>query len=366
MIQRMLYDSISESLFRGRTVVVYGAHRTGKTTLLQMLQEKHSNSLYLDCAQQQVQRLLENSTEQDLRERIGDHTMLLIDEGQHVKNIGSTLKRLSDGFPRVQVVATGSLMLFDLANDQNLMLVAGKTRFYLTPLAVGEIPDPEQWTLEKALIYGMYPEVVVSKDPARTLRRMAGRRLYADIFAHEIIRGKGNIQRLLQVLALHVGQEVSYNELGAQLDLDKVTVARYVKLLEQMNILFRLMPYKRRLRKELNRLRKIYFYDLGVRNALIKNFNPLHLRMDAEALWENYFICEMVKRSRINQRFTTPFYWRTYDGTGLDFLEEEGEHINAYKCSLRPKKWRKPSSFIRAYPNSELHMVTRENYRTFL
>jgi predicted AAA+ superfamily ATPase len=208
--------------------------------------------------------------------------------------------------------------------------------------------------------------VVGSDDPAEVLGGMVSEKLYGDIFEHEIIRGKDNLMRLLQALALHIGKEISYNELGAQLGLDKVTVARYVKLFDQLNIVFRLLPYKRRLRKELNRLRKVYFYDLGLRNALIQNFNPLHLRMDTEVLWENYFISEKVKCSRINQRFTTPFFWRTYDGTSLDFLEEEGDRITAYKCSLQSKKWRKPKSFIRAYPNSELYQVTGENYQEFL
>ena len=363
--QRRLQSSVENALFKGRTVIIYGAHQTGKTTLVRSIAEKYDRHLYLDCHQPEACRSLSNRSTEELGTLVSGINLLIIDEGQCVPNIGVTLKQLFDEFPRLQVIATGSMMLFDLANDRNLMLVTGKTRFYLSPLAVSELNEKE-WSLEKALVYGMYPAVVDSPDPETLLQGMATRSLYADIFEHEIIRGGDNLLRLLQILALRLGSELSYNEIGEQAGLDKVTVGRYVKLLEQVQIVFRLTPYKRRLRQELNRLRKVYFFDLGVRNSLIHNFNPLSLRMDADALWENYFISERMKRNRLEQRFSTGFYWRTYEGAGLDYLEEDGGHIEAFECRLTGKKWSGPVSFLRTYPNSTLHQVTPENYRQFL
>jgi len=364
--RRALQPLIEAALFKGRMIILYGARQVGKTTLVEEVQAQYGgSSLYLDCRDHTLRDTLTAPTVESLDDLVGEHSLVVIDDGQLVPNIGITLKLLGDNFPQVQVIATGTLRLFDLANDQNLVLTGGKTRFYLHPLSVNEISG-EVWPLERALIYGQYPGVVGSSDPQATLQEIVGRDLYADVLAHEVIRGGDRLYGMLQALALRMGSEISYNELGDALELDKVTAARYVSLLEQANIIFHLRPFKRRQRKEINKLRKIYFHDLGIRNGLIQNFNPLHLRRDVEELWENFFISERVKYNREQQRFTGAYFWRTYDGTGLDYIEEKSNHLTVFECSWMPRKWRTPASFMRTYPDSTLHLVHRENYKDFL
>lgn len=363
---RDLQAAVEIALFKGKVIVVYGAHQVGKTTLLHAVQGNYpGKALYLDCNDQNVCKSLGNRSVDDLRLLVGDNKLVLIDEGQRVENIGSTLKQFGDYFPDVQVIATGSLMMFDLANDQNIPLIGGKIRFYLYPLSVSELLSREN-NLENDLIYGTYPSVMGSIEPVAALQEIIEGCLYRDVFEHEIVRGGDRLIKVLQMLALRVGSEVSYNEIGDILGLDKVTVSRYVSLLEGANIIFHLPPLKRRLRKELGKLRKIYFYDLGVRNSLINNFNPLHLRQDAEALWENFFVSERMKYNRSRHRLVSSFFWRTYDGTRLDYLEEIGNQMTVFECQWVTKKWRVPSSFLRAYPGSELHQISRENYTDFL
>jgi len=364
--RRALRPLIEDALFKGRMIIVYGARQVGKTTLVKDVQVQYEgSSLYLGCRDQQVCDNLTNPTVENLGDLIDEHSLVVIDDGQLVPNIGITLKLLGDNFPQVQVIATGSLRLFDLENDQNLVLTGGKTRFYLHPLSVNEVTEDE-WPLEKSLIYGQYPGVVGVRDPQSVLQEIVSKDLYADVLAHEVIRGGDRLYGMMQALALRVGSEISYNELGDALELDKVTAARYVSLLEQANIIFHLRPFKRRQRKEINKLRKVYFHDLGIRNGLIQNFNPLHLRRDVEELWENFFISERVKYNREQQRFTGAYFWRTYDGTGLDYIEEKRDQLTVFECSWQPRKWRTPSSFVRTYPDSTLHLVHSENYKDFL
>jgi predicted AAA+ superfamily ATPase len=364
--RRALQPLIEAALFKGRMIILYGARQVGKTTLVKDVLAKYGkNGLYLGCKDLPVRDSLTNPTVESLYDLVEEHSLLVVDDGQLVPNIGITLKMLAENFPEAQVIATGSLRLFDLVNDQNLVLTGGKTRFYLHPLSVSELTEGD-WPLEKALIYGQYPGVIGSGDPQSVLQEIVNRDIYADVLAHEVIRGGDRLYGMLQALALRVGSEISFNELGDALELDKVTAARYVSLLEQANIIFHLRPFKRRQRKEINKLRKIYFYDLGVRNALIQNFNPLQLRRDVDELWQNFFISERVKYNREQQRFTGAYFWRTYDGTGLDYIEEKRDQLTVFQCSWQPRKWRIPASFVRTYPHSTLHLVHRENYREFL
>jgi uncharacterized protein len=364
--RRTLQPLVEAALFKGRIIILYGARQVGKTRLVTDIRDQYGGkSLYLGCRDKQVCSSLTNPTVESLFDLIDDYSLVVIDDGQQVPNIGITLKMLGDNFPQVQVIAAGSLRLFDLANDQDLVLTGGKTRFYLHPLSVSEFSEDE-WPLEQSLIFGQYPGVVGSSDPGSVLQEIVSKDLYADVLEHEVIRGGDRLFGMLQALALRVGSEISYNKLGDALGLDKVTAARYVSLLEQANIIFHLRPFKRRQRKEINKLRKIYFYDLGVRNALIQNLNPLHLRRDVDELWENFFISERVKYNREQQRFTGAYFWRTYDGTGLDYIEEKRDQLTIFECSWQPRKWRKPASFLHTYPQSALHLVHRENYKDFL
>jgi len=364
--RRALQPLIEAALFKGKQIIVYGARQVGKTTLVKSLQQHYADqSLYLGCKDADVRDRLSDPDAAEMLDLLGAYSLVIIDDGQLVPNIGITLKLLADHFPQKQVIATGSLRLFDLENDQDLVLTGGKTRFYLHPLSIKEMPA-DDWPLERALVYGQYPAVVGSADPEDVLQQIVSRDLYADVLEYEQIRRGDRLFAMLQALALRVGSEISYNELGDSLDLDKVTAARYVTLLEQANIVFHLNPFKRQQRKEINKLRKVYFQDVGIRNALIRNFNPLHLRRDVEELWENFFISERLKYNREQQRFIGAYFWRTYDGSRLDYIEERGDRLTVFECSWQPRKWRIPASFVGTYPDSKLHLVHRENYQDFL
>lgn len=368
---RAIQPAVEAALFRGKLIVIYGARRVGKTTLLRALLGAHPGiSLYLDCDEPDVRETLTGRTSTELRALLGSHKLVAIDEAQRVKNIGLTLKLLVDTFPDTQVIATGSSS-FDLSNTINEPLTGRKTVYQLYPLAVGELLVVQtrlelQRLLEHRLRYGMYPGVVFGDDPAAEVIEIATSYLYRDVLEYQAVKSSDLLRRLLQALALQVGGEVSFNELARLLGLDKATVARYVGLLEQAYIIFHLPPFSRNLRKELGKLRKVYFYDLGVRNALLNNFNPLQLRQDVGALWENFFISERIKYNHNRHWPVNTYFWRTYDGAELDYLEEEGGQLTGFECKWGAARWRAPAAFTQTYPGSQLQPVTPANYLEFL
>jgi predicted AAA+ superfamily ATPase len=212
----------------------------------------------------------------------------------------------------------------------------------------------------------LYPGVATSDDPVPAVLELATSYLYRDALEYQSVKNPDILRRLLQALALQIGNEVSYNELSSLLQIDKVTVSRYVSLLEQAYVIFHLPPFSRNLRQELGRLRKIYFYDIGIRNALINNFNALAVRQDVGALWENFFIAERLKANQNRRRHTNTYFWRTYDGAEVDYLEEAGGEMIGFECKWAADKWRPPAVFTRTYPDSQLSLVNRENYLEFL
>ncbi len=368
---RTVQPFLEQSLFKGKVIILYGARQVGKTTLIRALQEKYPNeSLYLNCDEPDIRSALSEKTSTELRLLLGNKTLILIDEAQRVKNIGLSLKLLVDNLPQIQIVATGSSS-FDLSNDISEPLTGRKIEIPLYPLSIGELitqssPLEIQRSLEYHLRYGMYPGIVFVDNPAESLLEITKSYLYKDILEFQSVKNPDLLHRLLQALALQVGSEVSLNELGTMLGLDKATITRYLFLLEQGFVIFHLPPFSRNLRKELTKQRKIYFYDLGVRNALINNFNPLELRQDVGALWENFFISERMKAVHNQRRHPNMYFWRTYDGQEIDYLEEEGGFLSGFECKWGSGKWRIPSAFASAYPESELHLVTRSNVLEFL
>lgn len=368
---RAIQPAVEAALFKGKVVVIYGARQVGKTTLCRaILRNYPENAVYLNCDEPDVRSALTDRTSTELRTLIGAKTLVVIDEAQRVRNIGLTLKLLVDNFPQIQVVATGSSS-FALSNEIVEPLTGRKIEFHLLPLSAAELltresPIESRRLLERRLRYGMYPSIITSDDPAATVLEIANSYLYRDVLEHQTVKNPDILRRLLQALALQVGSEVSYSELGSLIGLDKNTVARYVDLLEKGFILFHLPPLSRNLRKELGKLRKIYFYDLGVRNALINNFNPLELRQDVGALWENFFIGERLKANANRRRNVNLYFWRTYDRYELDYVEEEGGLLVGFECKWTEKRWQPPGPFTEAYPGSEVHLVHRENYLDFL
>ena len=368
---RALQPVIEQALFHGKVIVLYGARQVGKTTLIREIELHYPGSaLYLNCDEPDIRSALSEKTSTELRLLVGSKKLVLIDEAQRVKNIGLTLKLFVDNFPDIQVVASGSSS-FELSNVITEPLTGRKIEFYLYPLSVGEMltqmtPLEMGRALEYRMRFGMYPAVATSDDPAGELLEISKNYLDKDILEFRSVKNPDLIRRLMQALALQIGSEVSYTELASLLKIDKDTVARYVALLEQAFVIFHLPPFSRNLRKELGKQRKIYFYDLGIRNALINNFNPLELRQDVGALWENYFISERLKAQHNRQRTPNIYFWRTYDGKEIDYLEEEGGQLVGFECKWSADKWRIPLAFTSTYPGSEVHLVNRSNYLEYV
>jgi predicted AAA+ superfamily ATPase len=288
---RAIQPAIEQVLFKGKVLVIYGARQVGKTTLIRTIQEKHAANAVSKLRQARYPYALSDKTSAELRRLMGSKTLILIDEAQRVKNIGLTLKLIVDTFPPAQVIATD--LIFRSLNEISEPLTGRKVEFNLYPISVGELltqqtPLEVQRLLEYHLRYGMYPGILTSDDPVEGLMEISKSYLYKDVLEYQAVKNPDLLRKLLQALALQIGSEVSLNELGAMLGIDRGTVARYLSLLEQGFVIFHLSPFSRNLRKELGKLRKVYFYDLGIRNALINNFNPLELRQDVGALWENF------------------------------------------------------------------------------
>lgn len=368
---RTIQAAIEKVLFKGKVVVVYGARQVGKTTLIRSIQEKNvSETIYLNCDEPDVRDSLSERTSTELGYLLGSKKLILIDEAQRVKNIGLTLKLLVDNYPHIQVIATGSSS-FDLSNSITEPLTGRKIEFYLYPLSLGELfPVPDKFNIQRSIEYhlrfGMYPGVVSNDDPTESLLEITKSYLYKDLLEYQVVKNPDILRKLLQTLALQVGSEVSYNELGTLLGVDRETIARYISLLEQGFVIFHLSPFSRNLRKELGKQRKIYFYDLGIRNAIINNFNPLELRQDIGQLWENFFIVERLKSLHNQRRHPNSYFWRTYDGKEIDYLEEESGRLVGFECKWGNERWKVPVDFITAYPGSEVHLVNRSNLTEFL
>jgi len=373
MINRKIEKNIVENLFKGKVIIIYGAKQVGKTTLVKKIADDYKGqSSYFNCDLISVQDALSIPEANRIKDFLGDHNIIILDEAQRIKNIGPTLKILIDTYPELQIIATGSSS-FDLANEINEPLTGRKIVFNLFPLSVEEIMGDNGFLyidskLEKILRYGTYPDVFFSEDKeaASKLEEIASSYLFKDILSFDKIKKSSIIVKLLQLLALQVGSEVSYNELATKLGINRITVEKYIDILEQCFILFRINSFSRNLRNEISKAIKIYFYDLGVRNILIKNLNPLDIRNDAGFLWENFCILERIKRNKYNNIFANYYFWRTYDQKEIDFIEERDGKLFAYEFKLNKEHSKAPSIFLETYKNSQYQTINRENYYKFL
>ena len=373
MIQREIQTVIEQKLFKGKAIILTGPRQVGKTTLLkQIALKKEASVIMFNCDEPEVRSLLTDTNIQKLQSIIGKKELVMIDEAQRIKNIGLTLKLIVDTWPDVQLIATGSSSL-DLANKISEPLTGRKFEYHLFPFSVNELVLAtnaliEQQALEKRLIYGVYPDVVnYVGDEKECLLNLSNSYLYKDILALGDIRNPSQLENLLVALALQTGSEVSYHELAQTIHADSQTVERYIRLLEQCFIVFRLSAYSRNLRNEIKKGKKIYFYDNGIRNAILQNFSPLNLRQDTGALWENYFISERLKANHYRRRFVKSFFWRTFQQQEIDMIEEADGNITAFELKWNAKRTAKiPASFAEAYPNHLFHTVNRTNYLDFL
>ena len=373
MIKRALKEIIDNQLYKGKAIVLIGARQVGKTTLLeQIAQDSKQPILMLNCDEMEARSLLENANTAKLKLLIGDNKLIIIDEAQKVSNIGLTLKLIVDNFKDVQVMATGS-SAFELHNRLNEPLTGRKLEYHLFPISSAEIIQTyglleERKTLENRLIYGCYPDIITHPEQARKyLTELTQSYLYKDIFSLGDIRKPELIEKLVQALAFQIGSEVSTNQLSNMLQIDNKTIDKYIDLLEKCYVVFRLGGLNRNLRTELKKSKKIYFYDTGVRNAVIQQFAPVNLRNDMGALWENFFIVERMKRNQNRGHFCNSYFWRTNQQQEIDLIEESDGQMTAFEMKWNPaKKAQFPKSFLEAYPIKETVVVTPENYLDYL
>jgi predicted AAA+ superfamily ATPase len=372
VIKRTIQQRIEDRLFKEKVIILYGARQVGKTTIVREIEKKHqSDSIYFNCDEPDIRQRFENKTSTFLKELIGNKKIVIIDEAQRIRDIGLILKLIVDNFKDVQVIATGSSS-FDLANRTAEPLTGRKYEFYLYPLSIEELnPQKDKLiidrTLENRMIYGSYPEVIVKpEDSKENVKLIAKSYLYKDILQYQKIKNPDILNRLLQLLALQIGSEVSYNELSNSLDIDKKTVASYIEILKKSFVIFELNPFSRNLRNELKKMRKIYFFDLGVRNALINNFNQLDLRTDSGQIWENFIISERMKLNNNHGIDYNTYFWRTHDKKEIDYVEEKNGKLFGYEIKSGKGKISGADLFLETYKESEIKLINRDNYNEFI
>ena len=366
---------LARSVAPNRVVVVYGPRRVGKTTLLRQYMRQHDpDALLVSGEDVDVREYLESQSVARLRALVGRRTTLIVDEAQHVREVGLNLKLLADHVQGLRIVASGSSS-FDLARQTGEPLTGRKRTLLLLPLAQLELAGVEaapetRAQLEMRLIYGSYPEVVLTEsieDREIYLKELIASYLFRDILQLEGVRHADKLLRLLQAVAFQIGGEVSVAELGTRLGMSKNTVERYLDLLEKAYVIYGRLGFSRNLRKEIAKSRRYYFYDNGVRNALINNFNPIALRDDAGALWENYVMVERLKYNLYTGRRAESYFWRTYDRQEIDLVEERGGRLDGVEMKWTPRpRLRAPRAWREAYPASSFRVVDRENYLDFI
>ncbi len=369
MFERTIQSRIIEKMYRGKAIILVGARQVGKTTLIKEIL-KGQKFLFLDADDPSTRNLLQQPTTEQIRTIIGENKCIFLDEAQRIPGIGLTLKIITDQFKNVQVFASGSSS-FELGNVLNEPLTGRKWEYGLFPISweeyehkIGVIKSEQQ--IENRLLYGMYPEVINNQgDERETLKNLVNSYLYRDLLSFSEIRKPEVLEKLLQALALQVGSEVNYNELSNLLGINKITVQKYIDVLMQGYIIFKLNSFSRNVRNEIKQNRKIYFYDNGIRNMLLGNFNPLDLRADKGALWENFLMAERRKQHLYKDTFAKMYFWRTKQQQEIDLVEEVNGEISAYEFKWKRKNTKFPQRFIDAY-RANGTMVDRENFRSFV
>jgi len=370
-ISRKIIDNILPRMFKGKAIVITGPRQVGKTTLVNSLLEKNKDFLFLNGDDSNIRQMLEVSSLQDLKRIIGKYKIVFIDEAQRINNIGITAKIIIDQMKDVQLFLSGSSSL-DLNNSINEPLTGRKWDYNLFPISWEELQDHLGYTdsifqLNNRLIYGMYPDVINNVgDEKEVLLNLANSYLYKDILLLSNIKKPDVLEKLVQALAYQLGQEVSYNELAQLLGINKETVASYIQLLEKAFIVFRVNAFSRNLRNEIKFNKKIYFYDNGIRNAVISSFNDIELRNDKGALWGNFLISERRKKIEYNKMYGSYYFWRTKQQQEIDWIEERNGEISAFEFKWNDKKKVKfPKKFIEAYKPKTM-VVNRNNFLEFV
>lgn len=371
--QRQLIN-LKKSLLPNKVVVILGPRRCGKTTLVKKFLETVKLKYLLVSGEDiSVKNYLSSQSIEKLKGFVGKSKILVVDEAQKINQIGLNLKLIVDHIEGIKVIATGSSS-FDLAKDTGEPLTGRKYTLKLFPLAQLELNQIEKSfqinsNLESRLIYGSYPEVVIindNKERERYLKEIINSYLYKDILELEGLKHSDKIVKLLQLLAFQIGKEISYNELGTQLGISKNTIEKYLDLLEKNFVIYKLTAFSRNLRKEISKNPRYNFYDNGIRNALINNFNPLDIRDDVGMLWENYIITERIKKQEYLNIFSNNYFWRTYQGQEIDFVEERKGKLFGYEIKWQASKIKKPKTWLESYKNAKYLLINNKNYLDFI
>jgi predicted AAA+ superfamily ATPase len=370
MYPRTLENVIKDKIGSGKAIIIVGARQVGKTTLIKEILEKEKY-LFLDADDPAIRQLLTSPNTEEIRTILGENKTVFVDEAQRIEGIGLTLKIITDQFKDVQLFVSGSSS-FDLGNKLNEPLTGRKWEYELFPISWEEFEKKEGFVkaeqqIENRLLFGFYPEVLNNKGRERTaLKNLVSSYLYRDILAFSEIRKPEILDNLLLALALQVGSEVNYNELAQTIGVNKITIQKYIDILEKGYIIFRLNSFSRNLRNEIKRNRKIYFYDNGIRNMIIGNFNPLKLRTDTGALWENFLISERKKQNIYKETFARIYFWRTKQQQEVDFVEEKDGKIYGFEFKWKTRtKLKLPETFTKTY-DAETKIIDRKSFRKFV
>lgn len=375
MIQRELYGKLIQFLQPNKVVVIYGPRRVGKTTILnQVLNSQGKKTLFVDGESDEIKRRLSVGEIGLLKEFVDDNELLIVDEAQKIPEIGKNLKLIVDHIPGIKVIASGSAS-FELARQIGEPLTGRKWTLKLFPISMRELikefgfESHDGFLKNQLLRFGGYPEIfqLPEKEKGLYMENVVESYLFKDILELEDIRNSKKLRDLLTLLAFQIGNEVSLSELGSQLGLSKSTVFRYLDLLEKSFVLINIRGFSRNLRKEVTKTSRYYFYDIGVRNALINNFNPLHIRNDVGQLWENFIVMERLKKQHYEDLHSNNYFWRTYDQQEIDWVEEREGKLFGYEIKWNPKKVvTAPKSWSETYENSEFTSITNANYLDFI
>ncbi|MBP7507534.1 MAG: ATP-binding protein [Prolixibacteraceae bacterium] len=372
MIERFLTNTIKKKFFKGKAIIILGPRQVGKTTLIHELTDNNENVMWFNGDELDVQALFNNISATRLKSLLGKKNILVIDEAQRIEDIGIRLKLITDTLQDVQLIASGSSS-FELANHVNEPLTGRKWEYNMFPVSFAEMVAhhgllEEKRLLPQRLLYGYYPDVINHPgEEKEILKFLSDSFLYKDILSWEQIQKPDNLIKLLQAISFQVGSQVSYNELGQLCGIDSKTVEKYITLLEKTYIIFRLGSFSRNLRNELKNSKKIYFWDNGIRNSVIANFNQIELRNDTGALWENFIVSERLKFLNYSGLWANKWFWRTKEQKEIDYIEEYDGNIYAYEFKWNDKqKFNIPKAFSLSYPDADFKLINKDNFDEFI
>ncbi|MGO4876458.1 ATP-binding protein [Pedobacter psychrotolerans] len=373
-ISRYLKSTILHKIGKNKVILLFGTRRVGKTWLIeQITAEANIEYIFLNGEDQDIQTLLATRTAANYKRILGNSKLLVIDEAQVIPDIGKILKLLIDSFKDLTIIASGS-SAFDLSNQTGEPLTGRSITYYLYPIAQLELAPGENGlqtaqNLEERLIFGSYPEIFQLEtlaEKSQYLTELVKSYLLKDILIYENIQNSSKLFDLLKLIALQIGSEVSIDELSRSLGISKNTVDRYLDLLSKVFIIYKIGGYSNNLRKEVTKSSKWYFYDNGIRNAIINDFRLLSLRNDQGILWENYGFSERIKKTNYEQQGAQYYFWRTYDQQEIDLIETKNGEMVAVDFKWSNQKKKIPGFFAKNYPNASFSIINKENYLDFI